>query len=381
MTNGKYRIGISGSYGGLNLGDEAILESIVSQLRDSLDVEITVFTRDTEDTLRRHDVERAVAARMMSREEVRVEIERLDTFVLGGGGILYDGEAETYLREVQIAHEIGIPVFVYAISAGPLNDPNARHLVAEGLNRAAVVTVRDRLGQHLLEEVGVERPIVVTADPAVLLEPSDLPEEALKREGLDESKRLVGFSVREPGGAAPDMDVEHYHGLLANAADFMVDRYDADVVFIPMERKKLDMQHCHAVVAQMQNAQRAMVVRGEYTSREMLALIGHFELAVGMRLHFLIFAAHQGVPFVALPYASKVTGLLEFLDIPAPPLKSVNAGRLIASIDHTWDWRERVRTRISEKFPEMKARARHTNDLLVRLIKGEALDDVQQSQP
>src|SRR5690606_34982747 len=229
MTNGKYRIGISGSYGGLNLGDEAILESIVSQLRDSLDVEITVFTRDTEDTLRRHDVERAVAARMMSREEVRVEIERLDTFVLGGGGILYDGEAETYLREVQIAHEIGIPVFVYAISAGPLNDPNARHLVAEGLNRAAVVTVRDRLGQHLLEEVGVERPIVVTADPAVLLEPSDLPEEALKREGLDESKRLVGFSVREPGGAAPDMDVKHYHGLLANAADFMVDRYDADV--------------------------------------------------------------------------------------------------------------------------------------------------------
>ena len=27
-----YKIGISGSYGGLNLGDEAILQSIVSQL-------------------------------------------------------------------------------------------------------------------------------------------------------------------------------------------------------------------------------------------------------------------------------------------------------------------------------------------------------------
>lgn len=155
MANRRYRIGISGSYGGLNLGDEAILESIVSQLREALDVEITVFTRDVEDTLRRHHVERAVAARGLSREEVRGEVERLDTFVLGGGGILYDGEAETYLREVQIAHEIGIPVFVYAISAGPLNDPNARHLVAEGLNRAAVVTVRDRLGQHLLEEVGL----------------------------------------------------------------------------------------------------------------------------------------------------------------------------------------------------------------------------------
>ena len=41
-----FRVGISGSYGGLNLGDEAILQSIVKQLRDSLLVEIVVFSRD-----------------------------------------------------------------------------------------------------------------------------------------------------------------------------------------------------------------------------------------------------------------------------------------------------------------------------------------------
>lgn len=39
-----FRVGISGSYGGLNLGDEVILEVIVSQLRRSLPVEITVFS-------------------------------------------------------------------------------------------------------------------------------------------------------------------------------------------------------------------------------------------------------------------------------------------------------------------------------------------------
>jgi polysaccharide pyruvyl transferase WcaK-like protein len=38
------KIGISGSYGGLNLGDEAILQSIITQLRRDLsEVEITVF--------------------------------------------------------------------------------------------------------------------------------------------------------------------------------------------------------------------------------------------------------------------------------------------------------------------------------------------------
>ncbi len=55
-----FHIGISGSYGGLNLGDEAILQSITSELRSRLPVEITVFSPNAEDTLRRH---RAVAPR------------------------------------------------------------------------------------------------------------------------------------------------------------------------------------------------------------------------------------------------------------------------------------------------------------------------------
>ena len=56
------RVGISGSYGGLNLGDEAILQCMVTQLRESMPVEITVFSRDPEDTSRRHAVDKALAA-------------------------------------------------------------------------------------------------------------------------------------------------------------------------------------------------------------------------------------------------------------------------------------------------------------------------------
>ena len=43
----------------------------------------------------------------------------------------------------------------------------------------------------------------------------------------------------------------------------------------------------------MDHAQRATVLKGEYTSGQMLAIVGHFAFAVGMRLHFLIFAALQ----------------------------------------------------------------------------------------
>jgi polysaccharide pyruvyl transferase CsaB len=363
-----YRVGISGSYGGLNLGDEAILASMVRQLRESFPVEITVFTRDPGDTRRRHQVERAIPIRNLTRNEARDEVERLDLFVLGGGGILYDRDAEAYLREVILAHEVGVPVMTYAISAGPLTTPKARDLVRDALNQAAVITVRDRRGRQMLEEVGVDKEVRLTADPALLLEPEPLPDEALMREGLDHDHRLVGFSVREPGPAAPDMDVDHYHALIANAADFMVERLDASVVFIPMERKKLDVQHSHAVVSRMQCATRATVLKGEYTSGQVLSLMSNLDFAIGMRLHFLIFAALQSVPFVALPYASKVTGFLEDLKMETPPLKAVNAGQLIASVDRSWDRQDAIRRGIQEALPELQERARQTHNLLTELL-------------
>ncbi len=92
--NTRLRVGISGSYGGVNLGDEAILTGMIGELRGSLSVELTVFSRDPEDTLDRHRVERSVAIKQLTRREAREEVQRLDVLILGGGGILYDADAE-----------------------------------------------------------------------------------------------------------------------------------------------------------------------------------------------------------------------------------------------------------------------------------------------
>lgn len=365
------RIGISGSYGGLNMGDEAILYAIIEQLRSALPVEITVFSRDPDDTMRRHDVERAVPVRNLTRTEAYEEIEGFDVFILGGGGLLYDDEAETYLQEVMLAHEAGVPVMIYAVSAGPLNESSVREVICDSLDRAAVVTVRDRRGRKVLEEAGVRQAIEVTADPALLIEPEPLTPEVLVSEGIDPERRLVGFSVREPGPAAPDIDVDHYHKLLANAADFMVDRLQAEIVFVPMERQHRDLQHSHAVVAQMQYAQQATVLKGEYSPGQLLAIISHFEFAVGMRLHFLIFSALQSVPFVPLPYAAKVIGFTEDLQMDMPVLDKISAGALIARIDRSWDFREEIRARIQRLLPGLQERARRTNDLLMQLLTGD----------
>jgi polysaccharide pyruvyl transferase CsaB len=362
------KIGISGSYGGLNLGDEAILQSIITQIRSSIDAEITVFTRSCEDTLSRHDADHAVSSRKLSIHEITPEIEKIDALILGGGGILYDADARIYLREAVIACEKNIPVMIYAVGAGPLKEPLVQEHVRTALNKVDTLTVRDRRSQQILEESGVQRQILVTADPALLLKPEPIEYQRLRREGFSGKKHIVGMSVREVGAAAPDLQEEHYHGLLANAADYMIERFDADILFIPMEPRTFDLQHSHAVMARMLRPQRASVLQGTYTSGQLLAIIRRCEFVVGMRLHFLMFSAIQGVPFVALPYSPKVAGFLDDMHMEMPPINYVNEGRLLAYIDRSWDQRDEIRTQIQTVLPVLQKRAMQNNAILMDMI-------------
>lgn len=361
------KIGVSGSYGGLNLGDEAILQVMIGEFKKNVDAEIVVFSRNAEHTEATYGV-RAVPVRSLGRREVAREIAGLDLFILGGGGILYDAEASTYLREVNIAIEQQIPVMAYSISAGPLTKPENQQLVARTLNQADVITVREERARRILEDIGVTKRITVTADPAILLEEEDFPLECFHAENIQEEGMIVAISVREPGPAAPDLTEEHYHFLIANAADFLIERLGAQCLFVPMESQIWDLQHSHAIVAKMANAHRAHVMRVSPSPGQVLGMMKYVNFAMGMRLHFLIFAALQRVPFVPLPYASKVLGFLEDLGLPQPPIQEMNAGQLCAYIDRSWDQRELTAKRLSEKLPAIKERARLATTLALQLL-------------
>jgi polysaccharide pyruvyl transferase WcaK-like protein len=118
----------------------------------------------------------------------------------------------------------------------------------------------------------------------------------------------------------------------------------------------------------MLRAQRARVLNGEFTSGQLLSLMGHFDFAVGMRLHFLIFAALRNVPFVALPYAGKVAGFLEDLKLPSPPLHLVNPGRLCAHLDESWDARKSLRSSLAKTVPALQERSRQTVKIALELL-------------
>ncbi|MDG4799411.1 polysaccharide pyruvyl transferase family protein [Micromonospora sp. WMMD980] len=364
MTEGTgLTIGVLGSYGGRNLGDEAILTGLLADLRQhEPNARIIVFSRNPAHTALAHPDVEAVPWEGVSRVDSSQVLHQLDLLILGGGGILYDKEARRYLRVVRVAQERGLPLLTYAVGVGPLTDGVDTGMVRETLAQAVEVTVRDQESRMVLEEAGLVNPITVTGDPAFLLEPEEFPAQWLREEGVPAGSRLVGLSVREPGRAAERLDVDGYHRLLAQIGDFLVHRIDAHVLFVPMERD--DIRHSHGVLSHMIAADRGRILHGDYRPAQILGLMRHFDLAVGMRLHFLIFAAMMNTPFLPLPYAGKVFDLAQRLGVPAlRGMEREVEGPLLAEVDRLWDERSARADETARRVAEVCDQARGTSQV------------------
>ncbi len=350
-----------GSYGGFNIGDEAILTCVLACLRvHRPDAHLVVFSRNAEHTRAHHaEADEVVDWEGVSRNRVLDVLPGLDLLVLGGGGILYDGEARRYLRLVRAAQDRDVPTFAYAVGAGPLREAEDREAVRTVLADMDDVAVRDEESKLVLEEVGLEREVTVTADPALLLRPEPFTEAMMRDEGVPTEARLVGMSVREPGRAAEKLDEGDYHALLADVADFLVRRLDAHVVFLPMERH--DVRHAHAVLSHMTAPDKGRILHGDYSPGQVLGLMRHLELAVGMRLHFVIFAALTGVPVLPLPYSGKVFDFARRLGAPAlVGVAREQAGLLLAEVDRLWDEYPQRRDDLRTRMRELTETARET---------------------
>jgi len=55
--------------------------------------------------------------------------------------------------------------------------------------------------------------------------------------------------------------------------------------------------------------------------------------------------------------------------MPTLSVQQMNAGRLLAYIDHSWDERQQLRARIRERLPALVDRARRTTDLALALLQ------------
>jgi len=166
---------LSGYYGFDNVGDDAILLSIIQALKKwENDIEITVLSNNPTATEQTYGVK---AVNRWKMKEIHQLLKTADGLISGGGSLMQDQTGMKtipyYAGVIQIAKWLKKPVFVYAQGMGPINHSLSKLIVRKTFNKVEQITVRDKASQTLLTEIGVRKETKIVPDPVMGLNGGD----------------------------------------------------------------------------------------------------------------------------------------------------------------------------------------------------------------
>jgi polysaccharide pyruvyl transferase CsaB len=366
---------ISGYYGSKNAGDEAMLAAMIEVLAD-LDpkVNITVISANPADTERRHGIR---AINWLSLPQILKALRQSDLLVSGGGSLLQNvtsGRSLYYYMGILLAAKIvGTPIMLYAQGIGPIYGRVARTLMCWVGNHVKQITVRDEGSLGELEQLQISRPpIEVTADPVLAIHPVDkgIGRMILKAYRADGAKPLVGISVREWRGW------KHYKAIIAATADQIADEFDARIVFLPMQYPE-DVKVAQMIARQMKT--KPIVLNDEYTTSELLSIVGNLDLLIGVRLHALIFAGVMSVPMIGLSYDPKIDRFLESIgETPVGDLTRITVESLMGQVREKWNDKANHRKLNTDLMAGLRMAASHNAELALELARqrGRKVDEI-----
>ena len=302
-----YNILISGYYGFDNIGDESILRTLITSLREKIpDCRLTVLSHNPASTREKYGVE---AVERMSPGAILRAVRQCDMLISGGGSLLQDVTSSKsihyYLFIIRLAKLLGKKVFIYSQGIGPIDHAFNRRATARALKKADGIVVRDERSAKLLEQIGLpQERIVITADPVIRMKRPDrtVGREILARAGIKKDGRLtVGWAIREKNRDSA------FVREITECIRWLRENYDAESVLIPFHYEE-DREVC-SVIAERTNG-AAKCLSEKYLSEDMLSIIGNMDVLVGVRLHSMIYAAIMGVPIIGVSYDPKCTAFL-----------------------------------------------------------------------
>ncbi|WP_188206917.1 polysaccharide pyruvyl transferase CsaB [Alkalibacillus aidingensis] len=311
------KIVVSGFYGLGNTGDEAILDTIVHELKDKQGHDLTVFSLRPEETAEKHGVKSVYRGwRHAFREKLRA-MRQADVLVSGGGGLLQDtyptkiifGPLPYYLLIAFLGKLMGCKVMFFAQGVGPVNSRYGKWLMRTFANRANLITVRDQGSKDLLEKLKVRKPeTIVTADIAFAYPASEDDACLTNLPGEVQGQKLVGVSIR------PWFEEKKLYQELAKYLDQLIEEQGYTPVFIPMEGQH-DVKASGWVVDQMEHGDECHVLGPDFTPNQYLQMMKHCQFVIGMRLHSVIFATIAGVPMIPISYDPKVEAIAKQIGV------------------------------------------------------------------
>jgi len=344
------KILISGYYGFDNLGDEAVLAGIIKLFKEiDSEIDITVLSANPEVTKNRYSVDSIDRTSLLN---IISELAEADLFVSGGGSLIQDVTGRLsifyYLGLIWLAKLQGTKVSFYAQGVGPLNRKINRIMTGITLKSIDHIGVRDRASAVFLSSIGLkENNVELTADPVFAL----YNEKDVVRRKLH-SRITIGISVRP-------WQADYIEELGAGLSKF-AQKYSCDFKIYPFHRG-VDKSPSEKLKTILDSTTVSDVIIEELAEDPSKAVkqLKDTDLFLGVRLHSLIFALLNQIPFLAVSYDPKIDGLvsdIEFLN--TLDIESLHRGDIYAELEYLlenrYDFRKRLKNICLDKKDEVR---------------------------
>lgn len=354
---------ISGYYGFDNAGDDTVLFGIISSLQKLYPaIQISVLSNKPKETTALFGIP---AYNRWRFTEIMKQLRKTDLLLMGGGSLLQDATSPRsvmyYLSIVTMAKFLKKPVIFYAQGFGPISHPISKVLIKSIVNKVDVITVRDQGSADDMKQLGVTRPIHITADPAVTIRPEDIDLGLSHHRLIQNGKRSMAISIRKW------KNEENYKKVIAKMADEMIEK-GWNVYFLPMQYPA-DVAPSQEIIHHMTRP-GAVLLNDKMNFHEIISFIGNMDFILGMRLHSIIIAAVMGVPFVGVSYDPKIDRFIERVQMDsAGSIQTLTYEALSEKVNQNLLSIEEVTCRLTSEVTELTAQAEQSSLLAVDLIK------------
>ena len=265
-----------------------------------------------------------VAPGWLGRGHAMTALREADLVLSRGGYLLADpGGLRWWLNPYllmlpcRLGHRLGKPTWTLPTSVIPARTLVGKMALRHLLRSFDRLALRDPRARPAAEALG-GRNIDVYDDTVFILEPPTSSEidAAVARQGLA-GRRFAVVTTRNWGSAAIDAAKR---ALQVAAMRALLSGGEIDRVLVVAQTVGADLDErpsARALLAELAT-EKARLMEGDFSHKELMALYGAADVVVTQHLHSFIFAAMMGTPALVISVDGyKVEGLVEGLGLPA----------------------------------------------------------------
>lgn len=328
---------LCGYYGFQNSGDDAILDSLISTLQRRLSPkEIKVLTARPKFCRRRFGVK---CIRRTNPFSVLHALLTSSHLILGGGTLLQNSTSPRslcyYLSVARLARFCGCKIMLVSSGIGPLIGRRAKKKTARLLSHAEFIGLREESALDNIRSLGLNPCLAsVFADSALLtynsthsrvdfllskyLKSTSFSSVSTSNEKFEKVNGYIAISVRELRRESRDSSFpreinEDFISRFAFVIDSIVNSSGVHPIFLILSPDDLKIS---SSIASNMSTQASVIPN--LTPSEIIGILSRCSLAIGMRLHLLIYALAVGTPILGLDRDPKIAAHLDYFHLLPP---------------------------------------------------------------